>query len=95
MQIIILITALPLFDDNFDSPLVIAIAFVLVFLPLIIFIAMTLYLHKDDLKKFVKYFTFKVKSRTSNDATNYEIPMREFDHIIDDSMRQNATICYT
>ena len=95
LQIIILITALPLFDDDFDSPLVIAIAFVLVFLPLLIFIAMTLYLHKDDLKKFVKHIKFKVKSRTSNDATNNEIPMREFDRIIDDSMRQNATICDT
>ena len=61
LHIIILITALPLFDDNYDSPFVITIAFVLVFLPLTIFITMVLYLHKDNVKKFAKYIATKVK----------------------------------
>ena len=50
LQIIVLITALPLLGDDLDSPFVLTIAFLLVFLPLITFTAIVLYLHKDHLK---------------------------------------------
>ena len=50
---IIFIAALPLIDD-YD----ICITFILVMLPLILFIAVTLFLHKGDLKKIVTHFTF-------------------------------------
>jgi len=94
LQLIILITALPLFDD-FNSPLIITVAFVLVMIPLLNFIAITLFLNKDSLKKILTHFISKDKSPSSisNDVDNNEIPMREFGLIIDDSMRQNATIC--
>jgi len=93
LHLIVLITALPLFDD-FESPLVITIAFLLVILPLVNFIAMTFFLHKDDLKKIVTHFTTKNQSPSSNtNDVNNEIAMREFDLIIDNNMRQNATIC--
>ena len=92
LHLVIFIAALPLFDD-FDSPLVITIAFVLVIIPLLNFLAMTLFLHKDDLKRFAAYFTVKDESFSSNNANNNEIPMKEFDVIVDDSMRKNATIC--
>ena len=56
---------------------------------------MIFFLHKDDLKKIIKYFTLKYESpNSSNDVNNNnEVPMREFDLIVDDSMRINATIC--
>jgi len=94
LQLIIFITALPLFDD-FDSALVTTITFVLVILPLLIFIAIALFLHKDDLKRIVTHFKFKGQSPTSNsnDVGDNEMPVREFDLVIDDSMRQNATVC--
>ena len=92
LQLIIFVTALTLFD-NFDTPLVITTAFVLVILPLLTFIFLALFLHKDDLKKIVTHLTCKEHSSSSNDVTNNEIPMRQFDLIIDDSMRKNATIC--
>ena len=59
------------------------------------FIAIAFFLNKDVLKKVVIHFTSKDKSPSSNsnDANNNEIPMREFDLIIDDTMRQNAIIC--
>ena len=96
LQLIIFITALPLVDD-FDSPVVITITFVLVMLPLIIFIALLLFLHKDNLKTIVKHLTSKSQTpNNDNDTDNSnEIPMREFNIIIDDSARQKAkvTIC--
>ena len=92
---IIFITALPLLDD-FDSPLAISIVFVLVLLPLLTFIAITLFLHKDDLKKIAKYFTFKDKASNGNgdniSVHNQEIPMKKFDLIVDDSARKNVAI---
>ena len=94
LQIIIFAAVLPLFDD-FDSPLVISIAFVLIILPLLKFLAMTLYLHKDDLKKIITHFTFKDESpnSTNDDVNNNETPMTEFYILVDDSKRENAIIC--
>ena len=88
LQLLILITALPLLDD-FDSPMIIAMSFISMILPLILFFAMA-----DDLKKVVLRCTFKRKSPSiSNDGNNNETPMKEFDNIIDDSVRVNATVC--
>jgi len=94
LHLIIFITALPLFDD-FDSPLVITVAFVLVMIPFLNFIAIAIFLNKDGLKKIVIHFASKDESPSinSNDVNNNEIPKREFGLIIDDSMRQNAIIC--
>ena len=92
LHLMILTAVLPLIDDV-DSPIVITIVFVLVILSLIIFITLTLLLHKDDLKKIVVYFRVKEESPSSSDANNNEIPMRNFDLVIDDSMRKNATVC--
>ena len=92
LQLIIFITALPLLDD-FDSPIATSINFVLVLLPLLTFIAITLFLHKDDIKKITKQFAFKDKAPTGNDEDvhNKEVPMKEFDLIVDDSARKKAT----
>ena len=94
LHLIIFATALPLFDD-FDSPLVITIAFVLIILPLLKFLTMTLYLNKEDLKKFILYFTVKSEppNSTNDDVYNDETPIREFYIIIDDSKRKNAITC--
>ena len=96
LHLIIFIAVLPLLDD-FDSPVVITITFVLIMLPLIIFIAFTLFLHKDDIKKIAMYFISKGQtSHNDNDTDNSnEIPLREFNIIIDDNARQKAkvTIC--
>ena len=96
LHLIIFIAALPLVED-FDSPVVITITFVLVMLPLIIFIALMLFLHKDNLKKIVTHFLSK--GQTFNDDNDTDIsdesPLKEFNIIVDDSARQRAkvTIC--
>ena len=96
LQLIIFIAVLSLLDD-FDSPLVIMITFMLVILPSIIFIALALFLSKDDLKKTFALCTSK--SQTPNNSIDADIssetPMREFHLIIDDNARKKAkvTIC--
>ena len=94
LHLIICIVALPLIDD-FDSPLVTTTSFMLVILPLLIFIALTLFLHKDDLKKIAKHVTFncQIPNNNNNDGViSNDIPMKEFDNIVDDGMRQNVTV---
>ena len=98
LLLIILIAVVPVIDD-FDSSLAIFIAFVLVILPLTIFITLSLFLHKDDVKKMFTNFKFKSQAtnNTSHAINNSNIAMKEFDHIIDDHARQSArvTICHT
>ena len=94
LQLIIFIALIPWLDD-FDSPFVITMAFTLIVLPLLNFIAVTLFLHKDDLKKITTHFTTKDQSSSSsnNDVSNNETPKKEFHLIIDENMRKNAIIC--
>ena len=88
----VLIMALPILDDGFDSAFVTTMAFVLVFLP---FITLILYLHKDHLKKLVVHLIPKDGLPSNNNIIHDEIAMRNFDLVINDSIRQNATICDT
>ena len=97
LHLIIFVTALPLFND-YESPLVITIAFVLIILPLLKFTAMMILLHKNDLKKMITHFTLKDQSpggNNNNDIYNTEAPatVKEFHFIVDDNMRRNAIIC--
>ena len=98
LQLIIFTAILPWLDD-FTSPLVIIMAFILIILPLLNFTAMTLFLHKDDLKKTFIKFTTKFKlSNNSNKSNNNSIeesetPQSKFHFITDDSKRKNTTIC--
>ena len=94
LQLIIFNTGLLLLDD-FDSSLATSIIFVLILLPLLTLTAITLFLHKDGIKNIVKYFAFKDKTSTNgndDNVHNQEVPMKEFDLIVDDSARNNATI---
>ena len=95
LHLMIFAVVLPLIDDVY-SPIVIILAFVLVILPLIIFIALTLFLHKNKIKKIVTKCTFKEESPSNIDINNNaEIPMRNFDLVIDNSMRkkQQYVLC--
>ena len=99
LQSIIFITALPLFSDDLNSPLAITLAYVLIFFPLLSFITMTLFLHKDYFKKLIIHFKFKDRSLrnfnniNNTDVNNNHVPNRMFDSIIDDSVRVNVTVC--
>ena len=94
LQLIIFNTALPLLSDDFTSPLAISLCYVLIFFPLLSFITMVLFLHKDNFKKLLAHFLFKDRSfSNTNEVNKNDVPMREFDNIIDDSVRVNVTVC--
>ena len=95
LQTIIFVTALPLFDD-YESPLVVTLSFVLIILPLLKFTAMMLFLHKDDLKKMIMQFALKDKlpqNKDNNDVPTAEVSESQFHFIVDDNRRGNAIIC--
>ena len=92
LLLVIFNTGLPLLDD-FDSKLPASIVFVLILLPLLTLTAISLFLHKDDIKKIAKHFAFKASTNRNDDNVhNIQIPMKEFDLIVDDSTRNNATV---
>ena len=92
LQIINCNTALPLLSDDFTSPLAISLCYVLIFFPLLSFITLELFLHKDNIKKLIAHYIFKDKSLSStNEVNKNDVPMREFDNIIDDGVRVNFT----
>ena len=101
LQIVVVVTALPLFEyfDTFDSSLAVGVAFVLVILPLAQFVVMKMFTSKQTVKKIIKnalkYFDLQdgthkdgPNSGVANDTTTNHV-----DLIIDDAMRRNATIC--
>ena len=51
---------------------------------------MIVVLHKNSLKKIITHFTTKDNNR--NNINNNEIPLREFDLVVDDSVRRNVTV---
>ena len=90
LHLIIFVAALPLLDD-FDSPEIITSAFVLVILPILSVIAMIVVLHKNSFKKIIAHFT-TAKDNNRSDINNNEIPLREFDLVVDDSVRRNVAV---
>ena len=84
LQLIIFTEALSLFND-YNSPLVITLSFVFVFLPLLMIIGIAIFLHKDDFRK-----SFRVKSKS---LTKTELLMADYHLIVSNDMRENATTC--
>ena len=88
------------FIDDFDTTVFMGITFVIVMLPLVIFITMSLMINKEKIKKFPSYCYTKC-SQIHLWKYN-EIPLEEVEesadeeeyvNVIDDSRRINATIC--
>ena len=99
LHILILVAVLPFVRhyDNFGSDLVLALAYILVLLPLIIFIVMELLIHKEKIMKTIQNVkSFKLNKDKSNNNNNNEIPLNEVNQdigiIVDESMRRNALI---
>ena len=102
LQLIMFIAVLLLFNDDFNSPYAISLAYILIFIPLLSFITMPLFLHNDYCKRLSTLFTLKDRSLSNtndvnnvdnNDVNNNDIPMREIENSIDDSVRENVTVC--
>ena len=102
LHFLVLLSVSPLvesFDDN--SNILVGIIFVLVILPLLIFMTMSLMINKEKIKRFPEYCYIKCTQLRLK--RYHEIPLtepeessddeEEFVNVIDDSRRVNATIC--
>ena len=98
------------FFDNFDTNLSAGITFILVILPLLILITMSMkkrlrslprywYIKFTQIKKLPGYCCRLVHLRNYNELPLNEVEEssdeEEYDNVIDDSKRVNATICYS
>jgi len=88
LQFMVVVAAIPLVE-NFHPALLFVVVIALIILPLIIFAVMELITHKEKVKKFNIHCLRKPATITDITGT----PMREIGIIVDDHMRQNATIC--
>ena len=102
LHLFVLVSVLPMVESftNFDANLLVGITFVLIILPLLIFIIMSLMINKENIKRLPRYCYTKctqlhVRLRNYNEiplnATEESSP--EYISVIDDSKRINATIC--
>ena len=97
LHIMILVAVIPFVRhyDNSDSNSATILAYILVLLPLTIFIAMEISINKESIKKMIQTIkSFKLKKEKSKNRN--EIPLNDVNHeigiIVDESMRKNALI---
>ena len=98
LHFLVLVSVLPLVEsfDSFNSKLLVALTFIIVILPLLIFIAMSLMINKEKIKKLPGYCYIKLQLHLNKYNV---IPIHETSaenehvNIVDDSRRVNATIC--
>ena len=102
LQVLILISALPFveFFDDSDVTLLKGVTFIIVMLPLLIFITMSLMINKERIKRLPAYCYTKC---SQIHLRNYnQIPLEEMEgltdeeeyvNVIDDNRRINATVC--
>jgi len=75
--------------DNLSTAVLSAIIVLLVTLPLIAFTVMMLIVYRKNIKIILTYFKLKPAATNDNLET---LPISDIGLVIDDSMRQNATI---
>ena len=74
--------------ENAYSDVAIKISFVLITVPLILYVTMMLLINKKKINK-IKFYSL---TKNNNEVMNGDTEM-VVDTVIDDKMRQNATIC--
>ena len=98
LQLIVIISVLPVieFADQYDEDFVIVMIYVLVFLPLISFIAIKVWINKNIVQivsyKCKNIYTSCYYNEVATDDPQEPVEIREFDVIVDENMRRNAII---
>ena len=103
LHFLVLVSALPLVEsfDSFNSSFIAVITFILVTLPVLIFVTMSVMINKEKIKRLPGYCIKCSQLHLRNFRSN-EIPLNETErspdeneyvNVIDDSRRINATIC--
>ena len=104
LHFLVLVSVSPLVEsfDSVNSNLIVGITFILVILPLLIFITMSLMINKEKIKKLSEYCYIKCAQLRIRSNNYHEIQLdepeessdeEEFVNVIDDSRRVNITIC--
>ena len=93
--LLLVLVAILLLINSINSDSVIQINFVLLILPLIIFSALCLYIHKEAVKKFFMHCVNQQNTdgRDNRNSITNTVAKNDVDLTIDDSMRMNATVC--
>jgi len=90
LQLMIVVSMLPLVD-NINQDLLVSFILILILLPIGAFLMMEIYMYKRKIKEVVRN-CISPKPDTNND--NNETPVNDFiDSVIDDTSRNNATVC--
>ena len=93
LHIMVFVVVVPVFD-TMNSIVIFTVVFTLVILPLLIFLTMGLIVHKGVMKRIIKNCTCNAKSSEVGVDDGNQISVRGIDVIIvDERMRQNATVC--
>ena len=97
LQLIVIISVLPIveFVDNYDETFVPVIIYLLVILPLTSFVIIKFWINRNIIQNAFKYLINNCSHTCSKISTRdpqEPAEMREFDIVVDDSMRRNATI---
>jgi len=94
LRLMVLVTLIPL-AENVSQQLSTATIIIVMILPLILFIALELIVHKETIKTAVAKMAenFKTKQVPTPNENNNDIPMGDIGLVNDDNMRKNATIC--
>ena len=96
LHLIVVISVLPIieFAEDYNKRLIIVVTFVFVIIPLASFIAVKLWVNKNEIQSFIKLFTTKCINRYNTLPTDdVEIPpINEVDISVDNSRRRNVTV---
>jgi len=91
LHFMILVAIIPIFD-TLNSKFIIAVTFILILLPLLVFLILGLIIHNKIIRKLI-IKTHKAKSIGIKVEDSNERSVKEFGMTIDESMRTNATVC--
>ena len=91
LQLMVFVVVIPAFD-TINSSAIVTITFALVIVPLIIFLIIGFITYKETMRKFIirNCRAKRIEVSVKNDT---ERPMEEFEMVVDESRRTNATIC--
>ena len=95
LQLMVFVAVVPVFD-TINSTVIVTATFTVVIVPLVVFLIMGFILHKATVHKLItRICNIKLKNKKvkADDNNQDERSVQEFEMIVDESMRRNATIC--
>ena len=94
LLLLLVLVSILLLAEFINSDSVVQITFALLTIPVVIFLALYLNVHKDAIKKLVICCSVYCKSKKSNKSPeSAAVTSHDIDLTIDDRMRVNATVC--